>query len=137
MRRLRAGATAFLLLGLVAPLALAGSAGPVDYPQVWNAMEHKQARDILVRWEAAYAAAKKPMFAPTFGLETELVGPGVIEKHQGDHVRAHVRATSGRPDRSERAALAERDHEVGRHVDGRPDPRRASGGEPSPGDDMP
>jgi hypothetical protein len=38
----------------------------------------QQAHEILDRWEAAYAAATKPVFAPTYGVSAQFVGPDAV-----------------------------------------------------------
>jgi hypothetical protein len=75
MRRLMAAAVA-------AVVVLAGCARPVEFPavppipdEVVAARMLQQAHDILDRWEAAYTAAGKPVFAPTYGVAAQFVGP--------------------------------------------------------------
>jgi hypothetical protein len=71
MRRVLTTMAAVIALAL----ALTASAGPwIDQAQWVNALEQQQARNILARWEAAYAAAKKPAFAPISGLTSDLAG---------------------------------------------------------------
>jgi hypothetical protein len=67
---------ATVLVGALLALAgcnVAGLGGPDADPKM-----RQQAHDILARWEAAYALAKKPVFAPTGGLAPQLVGEGAL-----------------------------------------------------------
>jgi hypothetical protein len=57
-----------------AMLALAGCGLSSVFDGGADTRMRKQADDILARWEAAYATAKKPVFAPTGGLAPQLVG---------------------------------------------------------------
>jgi hypothetical protein len=69
-----------VLVGSLLALAGCGVAG-LGGEDADTKMRH-QARDILDRWEAAYATAKKPVFAPTGRLAPQLVGenPTYYEK---------------------------------------------------------
>jgi hypothetical protein len=81
MKRLAALVVAVLLglsacqTGRVSPPA----GVPIDETDAGRARMHQQAVDALARWDAAYAAAKQPVFAPLSDFEPGVVGLGPAE----------------------------------------------------------
>jgi hypothetical protein len=81
MKRLTALGVA-VLLGLSACQTgrVSSPAGvPLEETEAGKARMHQQAVDALARWDAAYAAAKQPVFAPLSDFEPGVVGLGPTE----------------------------------------------------------
>ena len=83
MRRLLAVAAA-LVLGLTGCQTgrVMSPAGPAQARTDETARMRQQAVDALARWDAAYAAAKQPVFAPLSDFEPTVVGLGPAENEK-------------------------------------------------------
>jgi hypothetical protein len=62
--------------------ATPGDSVPLDETDAGKALMHQQAVDALARWDAAYAAAKQPVFAPLGELGPSIVGIGPSENEK-------------------------------------------------------